>query len=804
MVNAVLFQSLAVAKPSELYRLGKQSRCCDQGGYSQEKEFSLVSYDLYRYFRDHTKDFAELAAFSAGQPSFGVRRSRTADAALSSGNYFAMFGVKPFAGRTLTAKDDHAGAPLVAMMSYRLWRQNYGSDPSVIGGAFELNQKPFTVVGITPPDFFGDTLRQTPPDFFLPLSTEPFVEVDADLNKIDLHWLDLIGRIRPRANPNVIEAKMRVELKQWLRSHWADMSANERAEFPAQTLFLSPGGAGITRMREAYQQWLQVLMTVTAFVLLIVCANIANLMLVRGMERRQQTSLSMALGAQPSRLVRQALTESLLLSLVGGAAGLLIAFAGTRLILYLAFPPTPGMPGIPISASPSFPVLLFASGLSLLTGIAFGFGPAWLATRVEPIEALRGSGRSTMRTSSLGRKSLVILQAALSLTLLCASGLLTAALNHLQNQDFGFDQDRRTVVSINPRLAGYGYEQVTPLYARMHDALAAIPGVSSVALCLDSPFSGDTWGAAVWIEGRPSPGPKDYNLASWSRVTPGYFDVIGTPVIKGRGIFEQDTEPSQHIAVVNETFARRFFPHQNAIGKRFRREDGSMRLYEIVGVTKDARYMTFRLNEPILPSFFLPEAQHDFTSSAPTEFSPSSHLLHDAIILTRPGAVVSSAQVRRAMASVDPNLPVTSVHALREQVSVQFTQQRLIARLTSFFGILSLVLASVGLYGVTAYNAGRRTKEIGIRMALGAQRGHVVALVLRGAFALILFGLLVGLPLAFAAGRFLSTQLYGMNPYNLSVTSIAAITLGLSALGASLIPAFRASRISPLEALRTV
>ena len=233
-----------------------------------------------------------------------------------------MFGIKAYAGRALTAADDQPGAPPTAVMSYRLWQQRYGSDPSVIGSVFNLDDKPFTVVGITPPGFFGDTLRNAPPDFFLPLNTEPYVEVDADLNKYDTHWLDLIGRIQPGASPTSIEAEMRVELKQWLRSHWGEMSANERAKFPEQTLFLSPGGAGITSMREQYEHWLQILMMVSGFVLLIVCANVANLMLVRGMERRRQTSLSMALGARASRIVRQPLTESILLSLFGGAAGL--------------------------------------------------------------------------------------------------------------------------------------------------------------------------------------------------------------------------------------------------------------------------------------------------------------------------------------------------------------------------------------------------------------------------------------------------------------------------------------------------
>jgi len=809
LVHAVLLKSLPVANPAELYRLGKEARCCYWGGYSQLKEFSLVSYDLYKHFRDNTKGFAELAAFQADEPLLGVRRSGGLEAAqgypgeLVSGNYFTTFGIRAYAGRLLTAGDDQAGAAPVAVMSYRLWQQRYGSDPSVIGGAFNLNDKAFTVVGITPPGFYGDRLRGTPPDFFLPLATEPVVGVGAELDQPQ-SWLDLIGRVRPGAAPASIEAEMRVELKQWLRSHWADMDANDRARFPDQTLFLRPGGAGITSMRDQYEHWLQILMMVTTFVLLIVCANVANLMLVRGLERRQQISLSMALGAQAPRLVRQALTESLWLSLAGGAAGLAIAFAGTHLILYFAFPQVGGLAGLPISASPSIPVLMFAFGASLVTSVAFGIAPAWMATRVDPIEALRGASRSTARTGSLPRKTLVVFQAALSLVLLVASGLLTAALRHLENQDFGFAQDRRTIVRIGPSLAGYHADQLTILYGRIHDSLSSVPGVSAVAVCTGSPLSGNDWGTGVWVDGRPAPGPNDDNWAFWGRVTAGYLDTIGTPIIKGRGISEQDLATSQHVAVINQAFARKYFRQEDPIGKHFGRyEMGSSRLYEIVGIAQDARYLDFDLDKPIGPFFFLPEAQHDLLPSTGMDSNPGSHFLHDIVIVTRPGASLSSAQMRQAMASVDPNLPIISIHSLKEQVEGQFRQQRLIARLTSFFGILSLLLASIGLYGVTAYNAGRRTNEIGVRMALGARRGQVVALILRGALGLVVVGLVVGLPLALAAGRFLGSQLYGMNPYDPWVILVAVLTLGFSALVASLIPAIRASWISPLEALRT-
>jgi len=689
-------------------------------------------------------------------------------------------------------------------MSYRLWQQRYGSDPSVVGALFNLDNRPFTIVGITPPGFFGDKLRSIPPDFFLPLNTEPVVGAAADPNDVATHWLDMIGRIRPGADPKAIEADMRVELKQWLRSHWADMSANDRANFPEQTLFLAPGGAGITAMRDEYEHWLEILMLVSSFVLLIVCANVANLMLVRGMERRQQTSLSMALGAQAWRLVRQALTECLLLSIAGGAAGLAVAYAGTRLILRFAFPHIAGMGAVPISASPSMPVLLFAFGVSTIAGIVFGIAPAWTATRMDPIEALRGASRSTARTGSLPRKTLVVFQAALSLVLLAASGLLTAALRNLENQHFGFAQDRRTIARIDPTLAGYHADQLTTLYRRIRDSLSSLPGVSDVAVAMYSPLSGNNWGAGVWVDGKPLPGPHDDTLAFWDRVTAGYFDAIGTRIIEGRGITEQDTATSQPVAVINQAFARKYFKQQDPVGKYFgRTEMQSSRVYQIVGVTEDARYLDSSLDKPAGPFFFLPEPQHDVAPNTGTDTDPGSHFLHDIVIVTRPGVRLTSAQVRQGVASVDPSLPIISIQTLAEQVDGQFRQQRLIARLTSFFGILSLVLASIGLYGVTAYNAGRRVSEIGVRMALGATRAQVAALVLRGAFALVAAGLLVGFPLALAAGRYLGSQLYGLNPYDPAVIVAAVLTLGLSALVASLIPAVRASLASPSEALRT-
>jgi len=567
-------------------------------------------------------------------------------------------------------------------------------------------------------------------------------------------------------------------------------------------LYLSPGGAGITSMRQQYEDWLRILMIVSGFVLMIVCANVANLTLVRSLERRQQMALSMALGAQPMRLVRGVLTESLVLSLLGGASGLAVAFAGTRLILRFAFEP---MTAVPISASPCIPVLLFAFGISLITGVAFGIAPAWMATQADPVDALRGANRSTGRVGSLPRKTLVVLQVSLSLVLLSAAGLLTSALRNIEHQDFGFELDRRTVVHIDPLLAGYKPEQLESLYRRIHDSFASIPGVVSVACVQYSPMSGDSWSEPISVEGKEAFGQNADTEAGWARVVPGFFEVIADRIIKGRPIEERDTAGAPHVAVINEAFARKFFKNEDPIGKHF--GQGGIEYaknYEIVGVAKDARYLTYNLEKPVGPFFFLPNTQ---STSYRDPFAVStdlrSHYLHDIVIRMGPGATLSESLTRQTLASLDPNLAIVRMQTLSDQVANTFSQQRLISRLTSLFGVLALVLASIGIYGVTAYNLASRTSEIGMRVALGADRSDVLALILRGSFVLVAFGLLVGVPIALEVGRFLGSQLYGLNQHDPMVISAAGATLALSALFAAFIPAYRGSSISPMQALRS-
>jgi predicted permease len=806
LVEAVLLRSLPVSKPEQLYRLGKVPRCCVHLGFDQGDEYGLVSFELYEYFRDHTRDFEELSAFAAGGANFGVRRERSNGPAQTyfgqfvSGNYFSMFGLRAFTGRLLTPADDAASAAPAAVMSYRAWKQVYGLDPSLIGGVLAINNKPFTIVGIAPPEFYGESLRDTPPDFYVPLAMEPLVANESSLLKMySAGWLNLIGRMREGANPAVTEAQMRVELQQWLRAHAPEMSAEERQAIPKQTVNLAPGSAGITMMREQYGDWLGMLMAVTGFVLLIVCANVANLALVRGMERRRQTALRVALGAPRFRLVRLALTESILVSLVGGVIALWMAFFGTQWILRLTFEDATQAP---ISAAPSIGVLLFAFGVTLVTGIVFGAGPAWLAMRTDPIEALRGADRLTQESGSWPRKALVVLQAALSVALLSASALLLQTLRNLERDKFGFEASDRIVVNVNPKLAGYQPTRLPGLYRSIEDAVKAIPGVSAVSFALYTPMS-NSWSEAMYVKGKPPAGRDEDTVAGWARVWPGFFETLGNSILRGRAIEEQDSEHSRHVAVINEAFARKFFKGEDAIGKHFGKSQDSAGDYEIIGIAKDARYADYDFTKPPSAFFFVPFAQYTSyrdANSASTELR--SHYLQDILVRTEPGVTISNEQLRHAIASVAPDLPIARLGPLAKQVEESFSQQKLMAQLTAVFGLLALVLASLGIYGITSYNVARRTKEIGVRMALGAGRGSVARLVLHGAFLQVIGGLLLGIPLAFVAGRLLGSQLYQVAVWDPAAPVMATVVLAVCALLASLIPSQRAASLDPVKCLR--
>jgi putative ABC transport system permease protein len=813
LIHQVMLKSLPVAKPEELWRIGDKIRCCNWGGYLQgeDGDFSLFSWEAYKNFRARTPEFTDLAALQAGNAPLGVRREGSQAAADTrngewvSGNFFRTLGVQPWIGRLMTDADDQERAPPVAIMSYRIWKEKYGSDPSVVGASYQINGHPFTVIGVAAPGFYGAKLAGGGmPDFWLPLTTELIIDgATARLKRSNGNFLDLIGRVRPGVNPKLLEAELRVEFHNWLASHVPDMEPGEKQLWQQQTLHLIPGGAGVAAMRDQYQDGLKLLLVAAGCVLMVACGNLANLLLARGFKDRAQTSVRMALGASRQRLVRKALVESVMLALIGGAFGVAVAYGGTRLILYLAF--QAGGPNyVPIDATPSWPVLLFTLGMSLLTGIVFGIAPAWVTSHADPVEALRGANRSRGGGRSWAQKSLVVGQAAMSLVLLSAAALLGRSLRNLEHQDFGFETQGRYIASINPMLGNYKPEQLQPLFRQIDDRLLQIPGVRSVAPALYAPMTGDSWNDGVRIEGRPEPPAKENTSAGWARVMPRFFETIGAKIVLGRPITEDDTEATRKVAVINEAFAKRFFKGQNPIGQHF----GPDKLkysskYEIVGVVRDMRYMTYDYKDPVGPMFWLPEAQTaQWDDPAYVSGEVWSHYLYN-IVLWAPGDPPGMEErVRKALNSVDPNLVLYSVDPYTKVVSGDFQQENMIATLTTLFGVLGLMLAAVGLYGVMAYMVEQRTGEIGVRMALGADRGSVVKMVLRGAFSQVGIGLALGIPAAIGAGKLMSDQLFGVKPWDPVMLSLATLLLALAALLASVIPARRAAGVEPMVALR--
>ncbi|HEY4880113.1 MAG TPA: ABC transporter permease [Candidatus Acidoferrales bacterium] len=803
LVHAVLLNSLPVTKPSELYRVGDIENCCVNGGL--QDDWSLFSYDKYKTFRDNTEGFSELAAFQSGGDLIGVRRSGTSQPAQSmrseyvSGNYFTMFGIGPYAGRVFTPDDDRKGASPVAVISYRAWQQKFGGDRSLVGSSVSMNGQPFTIIGIAPSGFFGDRL-ENPAAFWIPINAEPLINGPSSiLDFPQQDWLDVIGRISPGADPKKIGAHMQVELQQWLLSPIAKLQPEEAALVPKQMLRLAPGGAGVQMLRDQYESGLRLLMWISALVLAIACANVANLMLVRATNRKLQTSIRAALGAPATRQVRQVLTESLVLAALGGIAGVALAFAGTRIILRLAFQDT----YVAIHASPSLPVLAFTFGVAMLTGVLFGVAPAWITAKTAPADALRGAGRATRNTGGWAQKSLVIAQAALSLVLLSAAGLLTQSLRNMQSQNFGFETPNRYILHFDPQMAGYKPAQLEALYRQIHESLGAIPGVSQMSFSLYSPMEGDNWGETVYIEGQPAPPPdSNVNQTSWVRVSAGYFETLGIKIVQGRSFNEQDSPSTQRVAVVNRTFAKHFFKDDNPLGKHF--GDLGMKYagqFEIVGVTEDTQYREPTHKIPAM--FFLPASQGVvYDDPRFVTFEDRSHYLN-AIELKTAGKLPGlEPAVRRALADVNPDLAVIDFTTFGAQVDNNFSQQAMIVKLTSLFGFLALILASIGLYGVTAYSVERRTNEIGIRMALGADRVHVLGLVLRGALLQMAIALAIGIPITIAAGRAMAAQLFGVKPYDPRILLLTTVVLVIAAFLAAVIPARRAATLDPIRALR--
>jgi predicted permease len=809
LIHAVMLRSLPVSDPARLYRIGDGDACCVQGG--PQDRWGMFSYPLFERIKAETPEFEEVMAFQAGGARLSVRRQdvdtspRPLRSEYVTGNYFSTLGINAVAGRTFTAHDDAPGVPPVLVLSYHVWQGTYGGDASMIGATLFVEGHAFTVAGVTPPGFFGETLRADPPDVWIPLQHEPLINGDTSILRQPVSaWLRVIGRLRPGATTDGMAARLTAVLHQWMQ-HDSGYPANWMPDIvrtlPQQVVDVVPAGAGVGIMKEQYGRSLRILLGVCGLVLLIACANVANLLLARAVARRGQTAIRLAMGASRRQIVLEALVESTLLALAGAVAGLVVAVGAARLLVALAFA---GATIVPIETTPSPAVLAFAIGLALLTGVVFGAAPAWFATRTDPIDALRGAGRTIGDRSSFARKALLVVQATLSVVLVAGSTMLARSLNNLEGQDFGYTIDGRVLVALNRPPATYTAERLTALYRNVEERLNRLPGVQGAGIALYNPLT-DNWGELVLVAGHPPPGPGTQAGASWDRVSANYLQQLGVKLVRGRYFAESDNEHSENVAVVNEAFVKRFFkPDEDPIDQHFGLDlPENVNTYRIVGIVRDAKFAGFELHRPARPMFYVALAQTvNYTHELMKRLEFQSHFARGLLLVTNTPAGTLEPQVKRALGEVDSNLTVTSVRTLRQQVDRSFDQQRAVASLAGLFGLVALILAAIGLYGVTAYSVARRTNEIGIRMALGADRGNVMGVVLAGAFRRVIAGLLLGVPLAVGAGYLLSAQLYGVSFWDPIAIGVAAAALATVAFVASLVPAARAASIAPMSALR--
>lgn len=805
LIYQVILRSMPVEHPEQLYKVGKEIECCVDGGL--QDDWRIFSYDLYRTLKENVPGAQQMAAVQAGTLTASAHRenetaSQPLDLRMVSGNYFEVLGVKPSMGRLLKPEDDRESAAPVAVLSYPIWQTKFHGDPSVVGQTVILTGHAVTVVGVTAQGFLGDRNATDPAGVWLPLAQEPLFSTRGLYKQPNSHWLDLLVRIPDASKVSAIQNGLHGTLVQWLLANRDPKSTVTVEEIKKQTTELASASGGINDLRDQYEKSLTMLQMIAGFVLLIACANLANLMLVRGVARRQELSVRSALGASRNRLIREMLVESVLLAIAGGLLGLVVANLGVRAMLALAMR---GAEILPVSASPSLPVLGFAFVLSTVTGMLFGIAPALIASRTNPAEALRGANRATGQSGGM-QKTLVILQAALSVALLSTAALLILSLNKLEHQNFRFETKGRVLAFIDLQAAGYKYEQLDGLYKRIDQAFAAVPGLHDVAYATYTPMSFNNWGTGVAVEGSNK--NKNENV-SYTSVSPRFFEAVGTRLLLGRTLTEHDTSTSTHVAVVNEQFVKKVLDGKQPLGMRFGPDTRMSNEFQIVGVVEDSKY-----GDPsatMRPMFFSPLAQTtDFGHlDAPpavieqaTKSEQFKHYASNLVARYDGDPAVATATVRRVLNQIDPQISITRLGTYDDQVSRYFTQDRLVVRLTTIFGVLALLLASIGLYGVTAYGVERRIPEIGVRMALGADRGSVMWLILRGAAIQTVIGVGIGVPLALLAGRLLQSQLYEVKGVNVPSLLAACGVMVLSALVASVVPAGKAANVEPMRALR--
>jgi predicted permease len=806
LLDALLLKRLPVAAPDRLVAIGDTSRV---GSLSEGPVRSdLLSAPMYRTLRDGNAVFSGL--FAAGSPDqlrVGDRSTEPDEPThgrLVSGNYFSVLGVTAALGRVFTAGDAAGGpgsAPY-AVLSYDYWQRRFGGDAAVVGKTLEVNGYPLTVVGVTPRGFFGEVVAHAT-DLWIPMVMQPQLGNGKNyLDRWDANWLLLMGRLKPGVTLDEARTAMNALFARTIATRAGGaISPGILPQRPEKLrLAVTPGGTGFSYWRKRFSKSLVTLMAIAALVLLIACANVSTLLLERAAGRRRELGVRLALGAGRSRLVRQLLVESLLLAAFGGAVGALFAVWADRGLLAL----------IGLSRSVAFDprldlrVLAFTAAVALTTGVLFGIVPALRASRTELAPALEAGGRATFGAGTGGGgagrnvraggasgwtlgKGLVVCQLAVSLLLVAGSGLFLRTLVNLDRLDLGYPRQGLLMLQVDPASAGYTGGRLETLLRELHERIAALPGVRGVTVSENGLFSGTESRTTIALPGRPPLAPEERDVRS-DRVGPQYFEVVGIPIVRGRGVGPRDRAGAPRVVVINETMARAFFPGEDPVGRRLVDTDQPDDPYEIVGVSGNAH--DHDLEGAVPPRFY-------------TSYLQSSDPLWSYSFEVRTGHPEALVEpVRRAVLGVDPRLVPLDLAPLRDHVDKSLRDERLVARLSTVFGALALLLAAVGLYGVISYATSRRVGEIGVRMALGANGRAVLWMVLRETLVLALTGAALGVPAVLACAHLLSSRLYGLAGHDLPILAGAAALLVVVALVAGALPAARATRIQPTEALR--
>jgi predicted permease len=793
LMNAVMLRALPVQEPDRLVLFGKGT----WGGITDDlpnRSWQLFSYPFYRDVQHKSQVFSGVTAMMSLPNDVravvsGNVESEIVHARLVSGTYFSVLGVKPAAGRFFA--DDEDGTPgghPVAVMSYSWWQRRFARDWAVLEKTLTIGSTVYKIIGVAPPEFFGTSVGESP-DVWIPLAMNaqlpPGWGGETAIRDPSFQALYILARLKPGVSAPQASAQVNLVFNQSLRERVGphpsdkDLSAIQRA-----LIELTPGGRGLSRVRNQFAGSLRLLMAAVGLVLLIACANIANLLLARAANRQREIAVRLSIGASRLRLIRQMLTESILLSALGGFAGLTFAGWASGFLVWMV---STGAETLPLRAAPDTRVLAFTTLLSLATGVLFGLAPALRATRIELSSSLKeGRGSISTRSRNVLAKALIVSQVALSAVLLIEAGLFVRSLVNLRSVDTGFNKENVLVVGVDSPSLGYqaGDARLERLYYQVEERVSQLAGVRSAGFSMFT-FQPGSWTEYAYPQGRML--PDDRREIHNNVVGPGFFAAMGLPITIGRGFSVTDTATSPKVAVINETMARDYFPGGSPIGQRFGLSPERSGECEVVGVVKDAKYESLR--EKPTPMAFYPYTQ-------------SGRFLGDFTVRYAGDARGIVPQIRRAFAEVNGNLPITEVRTLADQVDNTLVGDKLIARLSSFFGLLALLLASIGIYGVLSYAVARRTNEVGLRMALGARSSHVLWLVMRDVLVLVAIGLAIGVPVALALERLASGFFYGLSGIDPLPTVVAIGILAAVAGAAAYLPARRASMVDPSIALR--